>query len=260
MSQGYVVLSACRSGSTWLASLANASGTMGRCDEWLQLSHLDRRPERYTPDRHFETVMARATGANGRFGIKVFPAEFYKVRGRVGYDFVQRACVAQGATPIMLRRRDIVGQAISFVRAAQSRRWHSTHDAATRAPVYDFGQICNALSYLARSMQVWDSYCIAMGLAPRVFVYEDLTDDPAPYLDFIADSLGVDRVALPESPLSVMRDAQTEEWRARFLAQAGSEDIAALISGCGPAPRTLGNLIRFLRKRPMRPLPMQVPR
>jgi LPS sulfotransferase NodH len=260
MAPGYILLSACRSGSTWLSDLANASGTMGRCDEWLQLSHLSAPARSYTPDSHFDEILRKASGENGRFAVKVFPAEYYKVHGLFGYDFVRRACVERGAVPVLLRRRDLLGQAISFRRGVQTGTWHSSDGRAAAEPRYDYAELCEAVFYLSRSMQFWTAYLLAMGLDHVEFVYEDLLDDPGPYLDHLAGSLGVARVTPATSRLSMLRDDTTEAWRTRFLADAGSIDLAEIAHGREQPSRTLANLGRFLRKRPMRPFPFAIRR
>jgi hypothetical protein len=85
----------------------------------------------------------------------------------------------------------------------------------------------------------------------RQFVYEDLQQDPKPYLEAVADFMGV---PVPEnisdSKFTIQRDTLTEEWMMRFREDAATKGAIEAIEDM-PVPRTLDNLARFALKRPL---------
>lgn len=257
--KGYLLLTSHRSGSTWLTSLANESGEMGNCEEWLTRSHLDAPAKSYTQKTHFSMVLSKAERA-GRFGVKIMPAELHRTYYDFGYDFIKNCASGMDTLLVSLERRDLVAQAISLTRALQTRAWRSTDQTKSRDPVYDFRKICWSLQYIARSAQFWKVYQIAAGIDIRTFYYEDLFEDPSPFLEHLADHFGVEIPSEPLSRLAIQRDELTIEWRDRFEADAGKTEILDILHGREPAARTLGNLGRFLRKEQTKPFPFHLMR
>ena len=67
---------------------------------------------------------------------------------------------------------------------------------------------------------------------PTIIVYEDLLADPQSAVDQIADLFGLRgcaRVASERVDLVMQRDATTEEWRARFLAEYRAHNVSDLL-------------------------------
>ncbi|MBZ9986708.1 Stf0 sulfotransferase [Mesorhizobium sp. BH1-1-5] len=247
--KGVAVLTEGRSGSNWLGSLTNATGIMGRSQEWLKQLHLGPEPRRY--DVLEETVIRGASTANGRFAIKVFPRHLSWSKGKCGKDFLLEVRKNNDLGFILLERRDRLRQAISFYRASVSLLWTSRAKGA-RSPVpYSFAGISQAFFQIEQSYAFWRAYVDLSQLPHRHFFYEDLLPDPRPYLEAVAELLDVPApAAVPVSQLRIQRDDLTEDWVERFRQEAAKKGAIEAIEEV-PVPRTLDNFARIALKRPL---------
>lgn len=252
--KGVLILSERRSGSTWLTSLTNSVGTLGVCGEWIDQRFPDVDVKTASAEAYARAVIARGTGPNGFFAIKIFPWHLAWFRMRFGCDFVDLARGWHDLDYVILTRRDRIRQAISFSRATQTNQWSSKRapDDGAEA-VYDFGQILRCLFLIDRSLAFWDGYTELRGLTPGRFVYEDMLASPRPFVERVAAHAGVTELPEFATDLKVQRDAVTEDWHARFLAEAAQGDILAEALMARPKNRTLSNLGRFLRGAEMKP-------
>jgi len=218
--KGLILLSMPRSGSSWLASMSNAAGTMGKADEWLDFGHLT--PPKGAKGRPAlnAKILHAARTANGNFAVKIFPRQLLQVIDEYEYDFIRRAMREQEAMIVMLERKDHIAQAVSLVRAVQTGQWRAAQPAR-KAANYNFGAIAQAYFHITRGYDFWRSYLALQGFAHRCFTYESLLENPAPYLESIAAHFGQ---PLPpaSSPYQIQRNPETKIWRARFV-----EDIKA---------------------------------
>lgn len=249
--RGVAIFTEGRSGSNWLGSLTNATGLMGRSEEWLDPAYLRFDPRTY--DDLEKAVIKKASTDNGRFAIKLFPRHLTWCKEKFGKDFLFEIRRKHGLEFILLERRDRIQQAISFYRARMSGVWTSRHEGKVkpRAVPYSFADISQAYFQIDRSYAFWRSYLQLAGLDCRQFVYEDLQQDPQPYLEAVANYMGVQ---VPEdtanSKFTIQRDSLTEEWIVRFREDAAAKGA---IEGIGEmaVPRTLDNIARFALKRPL---------
>ncbi|MGX5841131.1 Stf0 family sulfotransferase [Mesorhizobium sp. ArgA1] len=249
--RGVAILTEQRSGSNWLGSLTNATGLMGHSEEWLGSGNLRFAPSSYVAFE--EAVIKKGSTDNGRFAIKIFPRHLEPCKRKYGKDFLFEINRKHDLLVILLERRDRFRQAISAYRAKMSGVFTShQHERTTpRTVPYSFTGISQAYFQIDLSYAYWRSYVNLLGLDCRLFVYEDLLPDPNLYLEAFAEFM---EVPAPESTSAskfmIQRDSVTEEWLARFR-----EDVAAkgAIEGIGntTVSRTLGNLVRFLLKRPV---------
>ncbi|TPI19772.1 Stf0 family sulfotransferase [Mesorhizobium sp. B4-1-1] len=247
--KGVAVLTEGRSGSNWLGSLTNATGVMGRSAEWLKSAYLGSEPRAYAALE--EAVMRKSSTENGRFAVKVFPRHLIWSKEKCGKDFLLEVRQDKDLGFILLERRDRLRQAISFYRASVSRLWTSREQDAGSVVPYSFAGISQAFFQIEQSYAFWRAYLNLSELPYRRFVYEDLLADPQPYLDAVAELLGVPAPAtVPVSQLRIQRDDVTEEWARRFRQEAGHKGAIEAI-GDAPVPRTLDNLVRFATKRPL---------
>lgn len=256
--KGVLILTEGRSGSTWLGTLANSTGVLGQSAEWLDRLRREPAMRRLDGPAHAAEVIARASGGEGGeggafFSVKLFPRHLFRFHRRYGLDFIQHVAEQHEVLAVRLTRRDRLAQAISYARAMQTRQWTSRKDAPRREPVYDFERICRSYLLIQRSYTFWESYCTLRGLPAREFVYEDLLDAPDPWLRHLADHAGVAELPTVETDLRIQRSATTEEWRARFLAEAAQAGLTDLARDARPRSRTPTNLARFLLGREMKP-------
>ncbi|MEZ5776770.1 MAG: Stf0 family sulfotransferase [Paracoccaceae bacterium] len=249
--KGYLILSEARSGTSWLASLANATGVMGQCKEWLGTEHYEKPVAEMAPEEFYAAVFDKASTENGRFAIKMFPRHLHYVRHTLGFDFVRR-CVADHSVKIMcLTRRERLKQAVSFVRSIQTAQWAS-HTEKKGEERYDFEALCQAYFYIGRSYMYWESYLQLLGLPHETFVYEDLIGDPSAFMNPIREALEVDVNTDWKSNFRIQRDEMTEEWMSRFQSDAQKHDVVALSGFERPVGRSPRNLMKFLRKEQLR--------
>jgi len=247
--RGVIVLSEGRSGTNWLGSLARNAG-LGNSSEWLDRPLLGRSP---APDRgreFFEAALDAATAGAG-FYVKIFPRQLVSCINRFGEDFV-RYCTAHYPTSLILvERRDRLRQAISFSRGLQSQQWTSRRASQGKA-AYNFDQICECYFLIGRSYEFWRGYLALLGFEAMLFIYEDLLDDPTPFVSHVASSMGAEAPAQLESELRVQRDEITEEWLERFRSDLARRDIVLNAGLDRRFRRSPSNLNRFLRGKEMK--------
>ena len=221
--RGYAICTVARSGSTWLAEVLGRTGVLGRPAEYFstdfQRGTAD--PD-YPADRAAQVRLVLTAGAtpNGVYGFKMFP---------MNLDDVSRHISWTEAFPdlrfVHLSRRDVLGQALSRVRAFQTRRWRSTLPEQA-VPVYDGAAILDALRLTVRQDARWTVYFARNGIAPLRLVYEDALDAVAATVASVADLVGLEAppASVADIGLAVQRDALTEVWRARFLSEYRDRD------------------------------------
>jgi LPS sulfotransferase NodH len=248
--KGYILLSEARSGSSWLCSIANATGEMGKATETLGRRYLGASANRVSPEEFFRLVLEGSSTANGRFGMKIFPKHLKWAQSQFGFDFIAKCQAEHDVKVVQLRRSDRIAQAISLHRARNTSQWTSDKPQV-REPRYKFEEICSAYFQIAESETFWRSYCELRQLEVETFFYEDLRDDPSPFLTALAAHLDVSRPAETSSELSVQSDKTTDQWRCRFEEDARSRGVFVADRAQTTAPRTMKNLFRFLSKEPL---------
>ena len=156
-----------------------------------------------------------ATTPNGVYGLKLHAIEFDRVKGTRWAERLPSLSL------IYLERRDVLGQAISFVRARQTEQWTSLR-ASKQEPTYDGPRINQTLLYLLQQQARWRYYFARNG-GPRLhLIYELVAQSPQETVEAVGRMLG-----LTETPsidpsqlrLSVQRDPLSDEWRQRFVAE-----------------------------------------
>lgn len=252
--KGVFILTEGRSGSTWLGSLTNATGVLGRSGEWLDEHRLpDADAATLSAAEYADRVIARGASENDFFSVKIFPRHLFWFQRRYGVDFIAHAMGLHDVRLMRLTRRDRVRQAISFARAMQSKQWTSRRDTPQAEPVYDFERIARCYFLIRRSYAFWDSYALLRGIEAPEFVYEDMLASPEPYVRAVADHAGLADLPPVETDLKIQRDAVSDAWRARFLEEAATADLVPLAAGSRAKARTVSNLGRFLSGQEMKP-------
>jgi LPS sulfotransferase NodH len=172
-----------------------------------------------------------------REGIKSFPDylrwELENV-GREGCMFGMKSSYSQammlvrsGAVPrffndvrwVILRRRDILSQAISFSIAFQTKQWSSKVAQEQSTVQYNFQDIEQRLKNLTVAYNAMDAFCEEQGVDPYRIVYEDFALDPIQGARDLAAHLGVTDVDFDHSELKMrkQRNELSEEFRQKFL-------------------------------------------
>jgi LPS sulfotransferase NodH len=146
---------------------------------------------------------------------------------------------------VHLERRDLLGQAISEVRSRQSGAFRSTA-TPSREPRYDRRAIAAAMRHLVRQRARWDLYFARNGIEPLQLEYEKLWTDPQREIDRFSAWFGAREPAVVDPSkltLRIQRDALSEAWRSRFLAE--QRDLSQLDPAPGPPMADLLGLRRL---------------
>lgn len=219
--RGYAICTIPRSGSNFLGQLLASTGCLGRPLEYFNGPARRVLDDPAFPDDPAEQMhWIRTFGAtpNGVYALKLFPSQHDLVRPHVSWT---------EALPnlrfIYLERRDVLGQAISWARAQQTGQYRSTQPLQA-ASAYDLNLIHARLRDVAREQARWTAFFARTGIAPTTLIYEELMENPQAGVRRIADLFGCAETAvidLSKINLEIQRDEVMEEWRRRFVSEAG---------------------------------------
>lgn len=245
--KGFVLLSEGRSGSSWLGSLTNTTGELGRFGEW-PVSVLQTKPRLLRADDRCDMLLSAASTENGRFGIKIFPHHLKKWNYLFGRDLIQELRDRHEVALFVLERKDRLRQAISRVRAEMTQAWNHK-SPKDRPEVYDYNRIAEAYFLIEENYAFWRAYLAMPGTDHHWYFYEDLLVDPMPYVNAVAAALDVTPPASVKSDFRIQRDDLTEQWVERFQREAGQHNLMEAQASASAPGRTLGSLIRFLQRK-----------
>lgn len=244
---GYILLAEGRSGSSWLGTLTDSTGVMGKSNEWISQKLLGLRMKDHSKADYVAEIVKRASTENGRFAIKIFPRHLFEFAEVYGDDFIDVLRAEHGVSIFHLEREDTVRQAISFLRGTQTRQWDSNRVQEKKA-TYDFSEVARCLFYIEESKAFWRSYLKLRDMNQTTFVYEDLVGDPSPFVDAVARALDVEAPSYSTS-YEIQRDNITEEWVARLRQDLRSSSPLGSYSRQQAIKPSLKNVIRLLRGR-----------
>ena len=167
--------------------------------------------------RYYDGVRAAYT-SGGRFGNKV---HLHQLLWAVERGFDLAANMPQRF--VHLTRADVLGQAISFVRASQTGAWISTK-SEQREPAFDADAITKAIRFMRQQDEKWEQLFERAGVEPYRMAYETLVADMEGELAGLFRFLGIERDAqgiarLVESSTRVhrkQRDGVSQQWRDRY--------------------------------------------
>jgi trehalose 2-sulfotransferase len=144
---------------------------------------------------------------------------------------------------VRLTRRDLLGQAVSLVRARQTGRYHASTDEG-RTPNFDGATIYNAIKEIAINRARWDTFFARNDLKPLRVEYEDLEQNPKKILLNIG-ALVNERLKLwnywtnwTSASLIPQRDKLSREWKARFRLEYHNLGYLDLFNDCTNATIT----------------------
>ncbi|HLK25803.1 MAG TPA: Stf0 family sulfotransferase [Caulobacteraceae bacterium] len=216
--RGYAICTEPRSGSVFLCQLLASTGVLGAPTEFFDPLFVQRAVPDYPADPEAQLLEIPRLGStpNGVYGLKVFARHFDAVRHTRWVERLPRLSF------VHLIRLDVLGQAVSHVRAMQTQQWTARAKARCE-PVYDFELINAELLRLINSQARWAYYFGRNGIPFLHLAYEHLVQQPQRAVEAVAQLIG-----LQESPVvdfskvsaAIQRDELSEEWRRRYVAQA----------------------------------------
>jgi LPS sulfotransferase NodH len=229
--RSYFVCGTPRSGSTLLAGLLASSGLVGRAGEFFS--------RKATPDwaaaeyRAYVTEMLERHSRGGIFGAKLLHTHLDDFLGMLravdGWEALDDIALFRAAFPqpsfIRIYRRDVTAQAVSWLKAHQTRDFYAGDPRRTEAtPVFDFRALQRYIGELSEANRLWRRWFEANRIEPYSISYEELAPDPVEATKRVLDYLGVDvpsSVSDRISPSTVRQaNAVNEEWIARYHALA----------------------------------------
>lgn len=163
---------------------------------------------RYTRD-----LVRYRTGDNGVFGVKIHHSQYAREIAPLPLG-----ALLPGARFVYIRRRDTVRQAVSLLKARQTRRYRATQQAHGVAS-YDFQALRASHREIEAEERGWQSTFARQAMRPLSLTYEDLVDDyPSTVLSTLR-FIGVDTprgFRLPAPTITKVADTLSEEWVARY--------------------------------------------
>jgi LPS sulfotransferase NodH len=212
--RGYAICTEPRSGSEYLCEILKSTRLLGNPLEQFMSAERCRRFER-EPAWLGQEILGRGATANGIYGLKVMSRQF---DNSLASRWPERL---PGLRFVHLERRDLLGQAISWVRARQTGQYFSITAAQGEAR-YDAAAIARAIGEIAEGQARWRRYFARNGIDALWLVHEEVAADPQAAAESIARLLGLDeqpRVDPERIRLRAQRDGLSEEWRERFVAE-----------------------------------------
>ena len=129
---------------------------------------------------------------------------------------------------VWMRRRDKVRQAISLVKAKQTKIYNSMQADAGAVPgevVYDFAAIDREVRRLHDDDGCWGSFFLQAEIKPFIVYYEEFVENYHTTIRDLLRFLGQevpDDFQTPETNYQRLADSVNDEWHARFLAEGGN--------------------------------------
>jgi trehalose 2-sulfotransferase len=221
--RGYMICATPRSGSNYLSQLLAGTGVLGNPREYFNAPgrrHYDDPEYPESPDRHVHQILTTGRTPNGIYAVKVHHFQLASLPRNIDptHDLPHLHYV-------VLQRRDLIGQAISWSRAQQTGQ-HRATDRSQQACRYDADHIRNCLLFVLDQRKKWKGLLRDIKAKPLVLQYESLLRDPQGTVNRVAALLRITEPAIVNSDLvtvTIQRDGINSEWRTRFLADTGDE-------------------------------------
>jgi LPS sulfotransferase NodH len=232
----YVVFIIPRSGSTWLTELAGTDGRLGTPQEWFNeswihgdIEALGCRPPKLAGTLNINDYI-RKTVRSHRSPLGAMGLQLSIHQTRMLLPLIDDPKeVSRDVHFFYLRRRNIVAQAISLYRSAETGHFHSYEkDPAAMqrfaACPYSRDRIEHWATHLLEAEQDFERLFATCEIRPERFFYEDIVADPDRVLDCMSLTVNNngERQSVPRRD-GVMRkisDSSNALWEKRFRAEA----------------------------------------
>jgi trehalose 2-sulfotransferase len=236
----YLLCGTPRTGSTWLCSLLASTGVAGRPESYFREPDQQQWAARLgvpiTGSGHFDFA-AFVAGAvrfgstsNGVFGARVMWGTMsLLVQGLAGPSKQSDIEVLQAAFGplrfVHLRRRDIVGQAVSWTRAEQSGHWQDGDESGAE-PRLDLHEVDGFVRAIHEHNAGWEAWFAAEGIEPLDVCYEALVTDPGSVVRSVLSWIGTHQPPgwEPSWPHRRQADAISDDWVRRYRESRGGAD------------------------------------
>lgn len=118
---------------------------------------------------------------------------------------------------VHLRRRDVVGQAVSWARAEQTAYWQHGDDPQGE-PRLDLHQVGRLVRQIEQDNDAWESWFAAQAVDPLTIEYESVSSDPGSNVRAVLAWIGGTPPAgwVPGSPHQRQADGLNADWARRY--------------------------------------------
>jgi LPS sulfotransferase NodH len=255
--KSYLVLATQRSGSTLLVESLRATGVAGNPEEFFQflpdtgmppqprewfagvedesiLRLLDPlhpgAPETAMPTQWRDRIRSSGCTPNGVWGGKLMwnqtpllTQRAAQLPDRTGPGLRAAICDVIGSEPVYIHvhRPDVVSQAVSFWRAAQTQAWQGHVDPERDSQAcYHAGAIAHVVENLRCQENSWRAWLEQENIAHLDIAYPVLWRNLTDIVAAVLEALGQDPGLAPPPILKRQADQRSDEWVERYRAEA----------------------------------------
>ncbi len=213
--------------------IAESTGALGKPDEWFNENIVGSPFAPLDVNKHLLEHVRLSRSSNGVVGLEL--------------SYFQASCVAEmlelprpRIAEFYLRRKDMIAQAVSLYRSAESGLYHShqaTDDSITRHA---------AMEYSEQKIEHWCHHALNDEIAfsrlfarcrmsPKRFFYEDITQSPDGVLNWIASHIhGTPQNLKAETGrVEKISDNKSREWEQKF--RSDRADFVRVVESLRPA-------------------------
>ena len=197
----YLICSGQRSGTWLLSGLLESSGAAGHPHEYFEAGTEEPNRRRWCADsleEYVACVLAVGTTGNGVFGASVMWPNFAdlldRIRGAGESDVTALERVFPQLHFVFLWREDVVAQAVSWSKAAQTGYYHHWDSPVGQAG-FDPEQIEALVAEASANVAAWRRWFAENGVGPLTIRFEDLVEQKRETALLVVSHIGVE---LPE--------------------------------------------------------------
>lgn len=233
-----IVCTTPRSGSNAFSDAMTSTGRLGFPKEYWKSRAAVNPVKRIFTDRFalVEKFLHESKTENGVAAIKLFPVHMDLMKGISAFNTIPQR------THVYLYTKDILGQAISLVRARQTSSW----DSATppkRDPFYHRKSIQKAISEISYNNARWLAYFARNGIEPISLQYEVASQNWQECIQTLFRETKIEPTTATVAKFQVQADSINKEWRERFLRESSDLETVEYVS-----PNRISLLFRDLTR------------
>ncbi len=233
-SQGYIICSTPRTGSTLLCHLFEKTHLLGKPEEALTSVYRQLKGNIDYLDT-FKMVARDCVGPNGVFGIKVMWPDFSnawhsiqlmdRYKDLTYHQFLEH--FFPGLKYIWIRRYDRGSQMISLLIAEQTQCWSvNYHGDLGGEATFDFFRAHDLSTVIESHEQEWQRFFEEHQIQPLILYYEDLINHHNQELKRVLDDLQIDYppdIYIDQLPLKKQATPRNSEWLNRYWSMRNQE-------------------------------------
>lgn len=209
----YLIASTPRCGSHYLGHALTETGYFGVPLEYLNSGNFAGWHARFgkkPTENMLKDLIAHRTSPSGNFGFKAHWSQFRPFQDRLG-------ALAPIKRIVFIRRRNLLSQAISYLKAEQTGQWISGAPKTGEAE-YSYRQIIRRARNIKEQNNAWATYFATTGIPVFSIFYEDLLANPELNLASIFGFICPNCPAKPKVSTRTQRqsDEVSEAWKKRL--------------------------------------------